>query len=175
MAARSGLKPKGALSRIAPDFFADYMATGGYWIEPVGGPHGYFVTISLFNDSKIGEALKVYGITSGDDVGLGTFMYSTFGTPLGALIGQCRNIRFDMPPPVGQIWALQDNAPAINSPYPNPLPVNPTVLGEPGFSSATLFSPFPIAIVPAGYSLVIANAQSCSTIYAAFWYQVVGK
>lgn len=165
----SGVDPKGVLVRPAPDFFDDNIGTGGYWVQPTGSFP--YVTISLFNDANTGIALKVYGITSGDDAGFGTFMYQRNGPPLGSFVCQCQNVRPDLGVTRGQIWARTDYALSINAPYPLPLPDNTQVLATPGFASQTIGLGFPIAIVPVGWSLALANTNNAGTIYAAFWFQ----
>lgn len=169
----TGTHPSGVLVRPAPDFFDDNLCSGGYYffIRPAAGFQ--YLSISLFNDAPRGQALKVYGITNGDDSGFGTLMYPLQGGPLGSFVTQCRNVRFDLGAPPGQIYQQLDVVAGIDSPYPRPLPTNVQTLGTPGFSSETIFSPFPMAIIPPGYSLVLANGQASSgTWYATFWYQI---
>lgn len=169
----SGRQPSGVLVRPAPDFFDDNLGMGGYWAQPPA-PHP-FLSISLYNDASTGLVLKVYTITSGDDVGLGTFAYQRQGTPLGSLVMQCQRLRFDQGATFGQIWQRVDHGVVITDPYPLPLPPNYTILAEPGFSSQTVGFSHPLWIIPAGYSLVIANANSASTIYASFWFQMAAE
>lgn len=169
----TGTHPQGVLVRPAPDFFDDNVGWGGYWVQPtVAFP---YVTISLYNDAPFGQCLKVYGITNGDDAGFGTFCYQRQGPPLGNFITQCDPIRFDRGAPPGQIWARIDSTATVTSPYPLPLPPNTKVLGTPGFASQTVGLGFPFAVIPAGYSLVLANANNAATVYASFWYQVANE
>lgn len=166
----SGRFPKGVLTRPAPDFFDDYLACGGavYQTDPPVG--NTYASISLYNDASIGILLKVYAISVGNDDTGTAFAYQRQGAPLGVLQGQCRNIRFDQPAPYGQIWMRTDTVGSVTALYPLPLPTNPVILGAPDAGSATIVSAFPLFIIPAGYSLVVANADSGSRAWASFWY-----
>jgi hypothetical protein len=174
MSDRSGRNPVGVLTRTAPDWFSDSFATGGSTFLFLNQQSNVYYTVSLFNDSTTGAVLKVYGITNSNDSGGASWMYPLFGTPIGSLVGQCTSVRFDGGSPVGQIWAKKDQV-AQNAPYPYPLPPTASLLGTGGYDSMTHLSPFPLAIVPAGWSLVIANTQTTSVAGAAFWYQVAEK
>lgn len=169
----SGVIPKGTLVRPAPDYFDDNIGVGGYWTQPAGSFP--YVSISLFNDDPLGRLLKVYTITSGDDSGFGTFMYFLQGTPLGSFVCQGQHLRPDTGTVSGQIWQRLDHAGALNDPYPLPLPDNTQVLATPGFASQTVGFSHPLAIIPVGWSLVLANANNAATIYASFWWQVANE
>ena len=167
----AGVHPQGVLARPAADFFDDHLAQGGFIYSTDPTTNFNWVSISLFNDANTGVALKVYGLTYGDDTGLGTLAYSRQGPPLGSLVGQCTNVRFDLGAPYGQIWQRLDLAAHIDQIYPLPVPATAVNLGNAGFDANTMVSPFPLFIVPVGYSLVIANRLPSSVVQAAFWYQ----
>jgi hypothetical protein len=167
----AGAQPTGVLVRPAPDFFDDHLCYGGAMFQ-TNPPSGLnYASISLFNNATSGILLKVYGVSLGnDDQGSG-FAYALQGAPLGTLQGACTNVRFDQGAPYGQIYMLDSVVGAIDDLYPLPLPAAPMVLGAPDAGGAAIISPFPLFIVPVGWSLVIANITTCSTIYAGFWYQ----
>lgn len=166
----SGMQPPGTLVRPAPDFFDDSMSTGGaqYLTDPPVG--NVYASISLFNNAMSGLLFKVYGITYGNDSTGGAFAYCRYGPPLGSLVGPCTSIRADAGTQNGQIWMRTDMV-AFNALYPLPLPIGFSMLGAPGSGSNTILSPFPLFILPVGYSLVIANSDSGSQATVAFWYQ----
>jgi hypothetical protein len=167
----SGRFPIGLLARQAPDWFSDSLATGGYEFGQGDNTTNAYVQISLFNDATDGSLLRLYGLTAGNDTGFGMVMYPLFGTPNGTFVAKCRSVRFDGGSPPGQIWQ-QAIPSAFPSPNPDPPPAQSTWLGTPGFDSETWFSPFPIAIIPPGWSLVVANPATTTVVLAAFWYQV---
>jgi len=167
----SGVSPKGVLTRTPPDFFDDHLATGGanYITDPPVG--NTYASISLFNNASSGILFKVYGITVGND-NLGTaFAYFLQGAPLGSFVQPCVNIRGDQGAPYGQIFKRIDTLGTPTALYPLPIPNGFSLLGAPDAGSHTIISPFPLFIIPVGYSLVIANEQSASSVWAAFWYQ----
>ena len=172
MTDRTGRVPKGVMSRQAPDWFADYLATGSFVLVDFANPGGAnYIAVGLFNDSTQGEVLKVYGITSHADGGGGYGCYWVNGT-VGVLQNQCASIRPDRPAPAGQIWAdihLHVPGPPFLSPFTFAPPQN--IIGAPGFDSFTVFSQFPMFIVPVGWSLVLANVRQTFDGGVGYWYQ----
>lgn len=171
MSDRTGRKPKGVMSRPAPDWFSDHMGTGGYWAQNIGAGTDLVVQIQLFNDDQNGQLLKVYGISAGNDSGTATWMFTRQGQPLGSFVSQGPNVRPDLAAPSGQIWQLTTLVPAAN-PDPTASPPGTTILGTPGFDSNSWFSPFPLAVIAPGWSVVIMNPMHTGTVYAAYWWQV---
>lgn len=171
----TGRHPIGVLARPAADFFDDNLATGGavYQTDPPVG--NTYATISLFNNSTTGQSLKVYGISVGNDDTGTAFAYFLQGTPLGTLQGPGFNVNSQLPTPFGQIFMRTDHVGSVTALYPLPLPGAPCIIGAPDAGSATIVSPFPLFIIAAGYSLAVANADSGSRVWAAFWWQVANE
>ena len=168
----SGVSPKGVLIRPAPDFFDDHMCYGGaiYQTDPPVG--NTYASISLFNNANSGVLFKVYGISLGNDDTGSAFAYSRQGPPLGVLQGACRNVRFDLGMAYGQIFMRTDTVGSVTALYPLPLPAAVMNLGAPDAGGAAILSPFPLFIIPVGYSLVIAILDSGGSVYAGFWFQL---
>lgn len=156
--------------RPAPDWFSDNLAYGGavYQTDPPVG--NTYASISLFNDAQTGVVLKVYALTVGNDDTGTAFAYTRQGPPLGVLQGQCRFLRADRGVSFGQIWMRTDTVGSVTALYPLALPQAPATIGAPDAGSATILSAFPLFIIPTGYSLVIANADSGSRAWASFWF-----
>lgn len=170
----AGMQPPGVLIRPAPDFFDDSMCYGGAARHDLGPGDSYF-SISLFNDGAAqGRLLKVYGLTTGNDLAGSQLVYPIQGTPLGTLVGACQPNRVDAATIAGQIWVKQDHGVAP-FPNPNPLPAVPMVIGNFGFGGGTIFSTFPMFILPVGWSLVTVNTQDTSVVFAGFWFQVANE
>ncbi len=113
---------------------------------------------------------KVYGITASNDGGGGLVFWFQQG-PIGLFQQAVSPIRPDVAVPYGQIFFQQTTVPlGHSSPFLPPTIVG--VVGSAGFDSTTLCSPFPLFILPAGYSLVGANVGSYGNAGASFWYQL---
>lgn len=170
----SGVSPKGVLTRPAPDFFDDNMGIGA-WSYLTTLPTTFtYVAVSLFNNDNQGRVLKVYGITAEADGGAG-MQASWFKGSFGTLVGPCSSIRPDLGAPPGLIYKDVLIVPAEFS--PNTMPLNPAVgiIGISGFDSNTVLSPFPIFIIPVGWSLVLVNLETSSQGGAGFWYLVANE
>lgn len=101
--------------------------------------------------------------------GSGAGLYFVSGT-FGAFQTACSPLRPDLPMPFGQIYQINQVGASgqVNPFFTTP----PTMLvGSSGFDSATYFSPFPIATVPPGYSLVATNLIFSDDVGFYFWYQ----
>jgi len=167
----SGVSPKGTLIRPPADFFDDHLAVGSFFLQFTGGPNNSnFCTVALFNNANTGVVFKVYGISAVNDGGSGMGAFWFYG-PLGALYAPCQPIRPDLGAPFGQIWQQTTlaNVPAAPNPYFTPPYVN--LIGVSGFDSNTILSPFPLFIVPVGWSLVLTNVTASADLGAGFWYQ----
>jgi hypothetical protein len=170
----SGVSPKGVLVRPAPDFFDDHLASGGFQFSGFNvGVTASYCTIALFNNSRQGTIFKVYGISITADGGDGFGFFFQYGT-VGAFQSNCQPIRPDVGAPYGQIYEQQMSGaePRVNDFYTGPF-VNQ--VGGSGFDGNTVFSPFPMFIVPVGYSLVGTNITTCADFACYFWYQVCNE
>jgi hypothetical protein len=166
----SGRYPIGVLARPAPDWFDDKLGCGGYTMQ--NGNTGFvnYVAVSLFNNSSDGSIFKVYGIAAGTSIGTSSSVFSIYGT-LGTFVENCSSIRPDVAPPYGQIYqaTTTESTTIVVNPY-----IYPPLLGliGLGFGGTTVLSPYPLFIVPVGYSLIVVNNFSADQIGASFWYQV---
>lgn len=166
----SGRHPTGVLTRIAPDFFDDAVAFGGYAAVVGIAGQDFYIKVSLYNDAAIGYKLKVYGFSIANDSGGGSQAFMTAGVPTGALVARCNPLDASQPAPYGLIYQDTQHVPAGN-PIPFTIPGAPALLGAEGFDSATVPSPFPFFIVPAGYALSVINYNPGNRLGASFWYQ----
>jgi hypothetical protein len=167
----AGAQPTGVLVRPAPDFFDDHLYYGGAVYQTNPTVSITYATISLFNNANSGILLKVYGISAGNDDTGTAFAFPVQGAPLGSLQGAGSPVRFDQGAPYGQIYMDVQTVGSVNDLYPGPLPAAPAIIGAPDAGSATVLSPFPLFIIPVGWSLAIANADSGGRVWASFWYQ----
>lgn len=170
----SGVNPHGVLVRPAPDFFDDNIFSGGFYYSGFNnGVTANYATIALYNNGNQGQVLKVYGISITSDGGDGFgfwFRYGTFGT----FISNCNPLRPDVSAPWGQIYEQQATGaePRVNDFYTGPF-VN-QISGS-GFDGNTVISPFPMFIVPAGYSLIGTNITTSADFACFFWYQMCNE
>jgi hypothetical protein len=167
----SGVSPKGVLTRSAPDFFDDHLGTGAFFQSEEGtGSVFNWCTVALFNNANSGVALKVYGVTAISDGGSGMGLYWQYG-PVGAFVQNCQPMRPDVASPYGQIYqqVTLGTTPGVPNPYYPGQPA--TIFACDGFDSATYFSPFPMFIVPVGWSAILTNLTPAIDLGAAFWFQ----
>lgn len=171
MSDRTGRKPKGTMVRPAPDWFSDYFYVGG--MRNVYNPASVnnYVTVALLNNDQQGRVLKVYGVTMSCDGGEGFDFWFIKGT-IGAQVAGPYNIRPDYPAPPAQTWFQTQAAAPANAPNPF-LPANTIAsLMSDGFDGSNIFSPFPLFIVPQGYSLVGSNDVGGAAVGCFFWFQI---
>ncbi len=167
----SGRYPIGVLTRPAPDWFDDKLGCGGYTMQN-SNSSGWvnYVAVSLYNNANDGSMLKVYGIAAGTSIGTTSSVFSIYGT-LGTFVENCSSIRPDVAPPFGQIYQATTVELTVGDPNPYIYPPLLGLIGL-GFGGSNLLSPFPLFIVPVGYSLIVVNNFSADQIGASFWYQV---
>jgi len=167
----TGAQPLGVVVRHAADWFSDslYMATFYEDIAFVGSGLLWH-QFGLFNQGQSGQVLRVYGNTTFSEGG-GGFQASFSSGSIGVQVGDATGIRPDQPVPRASIWAThQQTALGTVNPFLSTRPFG--LLAAPGFDSGTTFSPFPMFIVPAGYSLVVTNPQSSSVAGVGWWFQL---
>jgi hypothetical protein len=175
MSDRTGRRPLGTLTRHPADWFSDYSYTGGYQLidNPTPGNFNY-LAVGLYNNDSSGRVIKVYGISVCAENGSGMGIYFVNGV-IGSLVGPVKSIRPDRAAPTGQIY--QENT-SVGFPIPN-FPYNFGdqfgFIGTSGFDSFSIVSPFPLFIVPQGYSLVAANTVQGVHVGAFFWFQVADQ
>ena len=166
----SGRFPPGILARPAPDWFDDSVATGGVFVSGILAPgQQSWQRASLFNNATDGRSLKVYGISTVLDGEGCALAYGVQGKPTDPLIGNCTPTRLDQAMPWGQLYFINT---VQNTGLPNPYnpPATAAFLGTPFTASVTIFSPFPIFVIPSGYALLITGQQPGGVFGAAFWF-----
>jgi hypothetical protein len=175
MSDRTGRRPLGTLTRHPADWFSDYSYVGGFQIRAFPPPGTQdFLAVGLYNDDSAGRVLKVYGISVEADAGEGVMMFFVFGT-IGALVGPALSIRPDRAAPTGKIYQVTTNVPGGPQPFPYDFGPQYDVVSTSGFDGNTILSPFPLFIVPQGYSLVAANLVDCSFPGFFFRFQVAAQ
>jgi hypothetical protein len=124
----------------------------------------------LFNQDQGGNVLRVYGNTTFSEGG-GGFQAAFVRGTIGAQVASATGIRPDQTTPAVSVWArhMQTALGTVN-PFLSNLPF--ALLAAPGFDSGTTFSPFPMFIVPVGYSLVVTNPQSSGVAGVGWWFQL---
>lgn len=168
----SGRHPTGVLSRPAPDFFDDNVGFGGVFKSGILAPGmESWQRASLFNNATDGRSLKVYGISTMSDWEGCCFVYGVYGQPTDTFVGTCSPLSFNGPMPWGLLY-FQNTVVAAAAPNPYNPPTNAAWLGVPFTASVTMFSQFPIAIVPAGYALLVVGQQPGGVFGASFWFQM---
>lgn len=170
----TGVRPAGVLTRAAPDFFDDNLAVCAFEFQEISPPTGlHFQRYALFNNATTGVLFKVYAITVENDGGGGMVLFWNHG-PLGTFAQNAAALRPDLPMPFGQMYSDQTDVAAGN---PNPYITQPIVgqIGAGGFDSATVVSPFPLFIIPAGWSLVGTNPGSAIESGMTVWYQLANE
>lgn len=175
MSDRAGIKPKGSMVRPAPDWFADRLYFGGFNVlgpSPTPG-NSHWITVALFNNDQTGRVARVYGVYSLTDGGGGLGLYRAQQPP-GAKVGQVQSTRLDYPPVDVEIWQqVMDVAAQFVTPFT--LGAQIGAVGNSGFDSELTLSPFPLAIVPTGYSLVASNIIGSGSTGAGFYIQMANK
>lgn len=171
MSDRTGRKPKGTMVRPAPDWFDDNMGVGGSYFLNVGPAKDNFLALALFNNDQQGRTLKVYGLTIASDGGAGFGFFFAAGAPSGVQ-QPASALRPDRGVPVGQLF-LQSS---LGNPIPTANPFLPatvtSAIGSDGFDSNTIFSDFPMFVVPQGYSLIGTNFRGSLSTGIWYWWQV---
>lgn len=171
---QSGVTPKGTLVRAAADWFDDNLGTGGFYEQNFSPNLDNYFTVALFNNANTGVVFKVYGISAYNDGGTGWGAFWQNGA-VGTLKSGCQPLRPDYPTPYGQIYEQEMLGNNPDAPFPWSLGPIAGAIGCGGFDSNTVVSPFPLFIVPVGWSLVMANLESASNCMCTFWYQVCNE
>jgi hypothetical protein len=172
----AGVRPKGTLSRIAPDWFADNLySIAWYDIEVPVVNFTQFGAFGIFNNDIQGRVARVYGITVGSSAGGGSMLFWQHGT-IGAQVTTAQAIRPDYPAPLVTGWNLDLSIPRT-TPVVFPFNFGPGfgMIGNSGFDSATSISNFPLAIIPVGWSLVISQPQAGPPFSYGAWFQMCNR
>lgn len=166
----TGRNPPGVLVRQAPDFFDDQLGVIAFEFIEISPPVGlHYQTVALYNNASTGILLKVYAITAAASGGGGLAAWFIKGT-IGVLQNAASAIRPDTGISWGQIYFQQtDVAAGVANPF-IPSIIN-GIIPTGGFDSDSMVAPFPLFILPAGYSLVLSPISSSVVTGASFWYQ----
>ena len=171
---RYGRKPIGTLTRHPADFYSGYLYTAGHaeLDQPVGPGEIYFA-VGLFNADQDGRVMKVYGATSLSEGGGGCQIFMPLGA-MGVAIDVARSIRPDRAGPNVEVSYQFTQVPNGN---PNPFNFGAQfgVISASGFDSNTVLSPFPLFIVPQGYSLIATNPSSSFANGFFAWFQMAAQ
>jgi hypothetical protein len=167
----TGVRPLGVLTRHPADWFSDISFVAG-WSEdnqPTGAGEIY-TAFGMLNSDNQGRVLRIYGNTCSCQGGGGMGVFFVKGA-IGSVVAQAQSIRPDFPPPLVTISSQHQQTAAG---APNPFNFGPQfgLVGSPGFDSGTAFSPFPLFIVPVGWSIVVTNFTSTFVAGIGWWFQM---
>lgn len=168
---QTGSQPLGVVTRHPADWFSNSLFTAG-WQEldqPVG-PGEIFFAVAIFNRSQSGQVLRIYGATCLSEGGGGCAIYFVNGTT-GTLKQGGTPIRPDGATPPVDVYYQFQQVPAGN-PNPFNFGLQYGAIGASGFDSQTVLSPFPLFIVPPGWSLVATNTSSSFADGFFWWFQL---
>jgi hypothetical protein len=179
MANQAGTPPLGTLTRHPIDWFSDFSYSAGYQL-PLDNANngGLWWTIALFNQDNLGRTCKVYGISVESDGGEGVGLYWVNGS-VGTQVAKAGNLRPDYPTPLQTVWFQS----VLSTPSPPGPPDNPYIaglqqagmIGTSGFDGNTVVSPFPLFIIPVGWSLMASGGHTGDAPGCWFWYQLANK
>ena len=168
---QAGARPLGVVSRHPADWFSEQFYTVGWFEEdPIVGAGEMWIAFSVFNHDSNGRVMRVYGATAVSDGGGGLGCTYVSGAT-GSQRDTAKNIRPDYGAPNVTI-SSQNQQTAIGAPNPFPITSVFGILGAPGFDSNTFVSPFPLFIIPVGYSLFASTNQSSEIGGLHLWFQL---
>lgn len=160
-------RPKGVYSRPTLDWFSDQVCTGAgaFQTFPLSGT-GNDIHVSLFNNDTLGRLLYVYAISCGNDSAENLYCAFHAGT-VGNFFAAGMSVNPSLGTPPGQIFL--DVRTGTGS-TPLAPPSDPYTQIPSGFNSSTIVAPFPLFILPKGYSIVVSPDFSGQSLGASFWY-----
>lgn len=167
----TGVRPLGVVTRHAADWFSDQLYTCA-WLEedPIVGSGEMFIAFGMLNNDNQGRVLRIYGGTAFAEGGGGMGIYFVHGT-IGNQVAQAKSIRPDFDVPLVTMWSEhQQVALGALSPFNFGDPYG--IMAAPGFDSGTETSPFPMFIVPVGWSIVASMFQSSQVGGMHWWFQM---
>jgi len=167
----TGSQPLGVVTRHPADWFSDSLYSATFYEDIAFVGSGLlWHQFGLFNQNNNGRVLRIYGNTTFSEGG-GGFQASFSSGSVGVQVGNATGIRPDQSAPSVSVWADHvQTALGTVHPFLSALPFG--LLAAPGFDSGTTFSPFPMFIIPQGYSLVVTNPQSSSVAGVCWWFQL---
>ncbi|SRR6266851_2006560 len=167
----SGVRPLGVVTRHPLDWFNANGYLDGYFLRVVAPVPQQWFAVGLHNKDNLGRVIRVWGISVSNDGGGGIQAYAVNGT-FGAFDHLAQPVRFDQPIGSAEIWETnQDQLPGqLISPYALPPPR--ALVGTGGFDSFTFTAPFPLFIIPVGWSLVLSNNSASSVVGGFFWFEM---
>jgi len=150
--------PKGTYTRDTGDWFVDKLQSAYVDIGALGG---LFSIASLFNNSNTAENLYVYGLYSWlkDPLQYGVLQFS---------LGQQGSPPAQGTNPIGSINPLVSGL--VTFTYTNDSAAQQIGVIGGGNLPMTIFSRFPLAIVPSGSALSIRSSGGTVTHVAGFWW-----
>jgi hypothetical protein len=167
----TGVRPLGVLTRHPADWFSDSLYTISFTKTVLfSGAGNQYMAFAVFNNDNIGRVMKVYGYSATCDGGGGLatrFAPARLFTP----VNTATSIRPDLPAPTVTIsFDSQVVPPGGLTPYDTGQQCG--LLGTFGFDSGTAFAPFPLFIIPTGWSLVGFTSDSCQIAAMCLWFQM---
>lgn len=160
--------------RAAPDWFSDNLYSCLFYTNDHGtGTGTIWQAGSFFNNDNRGRVAKVYGVYCFAEGGGGAFADIVEGSA-GNAYQTARNVRGDQ----GAGTVQSFTQPTVL----NTNPLNPYATGNeylafpaPGFDSSLTVSPFPLAVIPAGFSLALISPSGTVQFGVAIYYLPANK
>src|ERR1700692_269190 len=164
-----GTRPTGVVTRHPADWFSDSLYIISFTKTVLfGGIGNQYMAFGVFNGATAGTVLKFYGYSATCDGGGGLatrWVNGQIFTPANT----ATSIRPDRGAPNVTIsFDSQVVAPGGLTPYD--VGQQAGLLATNGFDSQTVFSPFPLFIIPNGYSLVGFTSDSCQIAAMCLWF-----
>lgn len=155
-------KPVGTNIRLAPDWFVTKAAWGQGQVTRTSA--GFFIGIELYNNSNDGSYFYLYGLQVDEFASVQLYGWVSAGA-FGTLFKACYPIVADQGQPFGVVNTTQSLTAldTINIPY----------TWQGGQPTAPIMSPWPIMVIPPGWSFKIASGDPFDALIATFWYTII--
>jgi hypothetical protein len=159
-------KPKGTYVRPTGDWFSANLCSGAWYDDTAGA--ATYLWIGLYNDDNLGRSLYILGISAamdGANVMAGVVVKGTLGSQVAA----CVNVNPNTGAPPGKIYSRR-TGPAAPPSVGQAVPAGMAFLIGTSFGSPQYTPPFPICILPQGYSCFVVSDFQTIDGGASFWY-----
>lgn len=174
MSDRTGRRPLGTLTRHPADWFSDFFYSLGQQTTGSAPPgDNQWTAFGFYNNDDTGRVMKVYGVSVGNNGGGGMGFFFQAGT-IGAFVSNATAIRPDRAAPTGQVYSETQFLPFID-PSPFSFGTQFGLIGTSGFDGNTVVSPFPLFIIPAGFSLIATPVDGGGNQACFIWYQLAAQ
>lgn len=172
-----GETPLGAVTRHPIDWWWQSAYTCGFEDLQTSGSFENWYANYFYNADPQGRVAKIYATFQGNDGGGGYTCFYQYGPPPGTLAATAQALRPDQGT-AKQYFQFQVQTTATGfrlNPYNATLGPIVGALPQSGFDSDLSISPFPLFIVPVGYSLVLTNNFSAFQQVLVLWYHLSGS